>query len=129
MALAPGVRLSPLESDAQIGTGGVRDVYRAADADVEREGGGNEPRARNIVAMRCTPASVSVRMGYHRDSRTEQSSALLPATARNGAYDRDSAAPNGSLQIIEAAIGDAHAAYQSNQPLGDRAEAETREGA
>ena len=36
MALAPGVRLGPYEITAQIGVGGMREVYKARDTRLDR---------------------------------------------------------------------------------------------
>ncbi len=36
MALAPGVRLGPYEMTAQIGVGGMGEVYRATDTKLDR---------------------------------------------------------------------------------------------
>ncbi len=37
MALAPGVRLGPYEIAAQIGVGGMGEVYRATDTKLKRD--------------------------------------------------------------------------------------------
>ncbi len=37
MALAPGVRLGPYEITAQIGVGGMGEIYRATDTKLKRE--------------------------------------------------------------------------------------------
>ena len=48
MLLAPGTRLGPYEVIAQIGVGGMGEVYRATDTKLKRE-----------VAIKVLPASVS----------------------------------------------------------------------
>ncbi len=47
MALAPGVRLGPYEITAQIGVGGMGEVYRATDTKLKRE-----------VAVKVLPADA-----------------------------------------------------------------------
>ena len=48
MSLKPGVRLGPYEIAAQIGAGGMGEVYRATDTNLKRQ-----------VAIKVLPASVS----------------------------------------------------------------------
>ena len=48
MALAPGTRLGPYEIGAQIGVGGMGEVYRATDTNLKR-----------AVAIKVLPAAVS----------------------------------------------------------------------
>ncbi len=48
MALAPGVRLGPYEIAAQIGVGGMGEVYRARDTKLDRG-----------VAIKVLPASLA----------------------------------------------------------------------
>ncbi len=48
MALAPGVRLGPYEIAAQIGMGGMGEVYRARDTKLDRD-----------VAIKVLPASLA----------------------------------------------------------------------
>ena len=48
MALAPGTRLGPYEVTAQIGVGGMGEVYRATDTNLKR-----------AVAIKVLPASVA----------------------------------------------------------------------
>ncbi len=47
MALAPGVRLGPYEVTAQIGVGGMGEVYRATDTNLARQ-----------VAIKVLPEAV-----------------------------------------------------------------------
>ena len=48
MALAPGVRLGPYEITAQIGVGGMGEVYRATDTKLDRD-----------VAIKVLPAALA----------------------------------------------------------------------
>ena len=48
MSLTPGTRLGPYEIAAQIGVGGMREVYRATDTNLARQ-----------VAIKVLPASVA----------------------------------------------------------------------
>ena len=48
MALAPGTRLGPYEVTAQIGVGGMGEVYQATDTNLKRS-----------VAIKVLPASVA----------------------------------------------------------------------
>ena len=48
MALAPGVRLGPYEITAQIGVGGMGEVYRARDTKLDRD-----------VAIKVLPNTVA----------------------------------------------------------------------
>ncbi len=48
MALAPGVRLGPYEITAQIGVGGMGEVYRARDTKLDRD-----------VAIKVLPNAVA----------------------------------------------------------------------
>ncbi len=48
MALAPGTRLGPYEIAAQIGVGGMGEVYRARDTKLDRD-----------VAIKVLPASLA----------------------------------------------------------------------
>ena len=48
MTLAPGTRIGPYEITAQIGVGGMGEVYRATDTNLKRQ-----------VAIKVLPASVS----------------------------------------------------------------------
>ncbi len=48
MALAPGVRLGPYEIAAQIGVGGMGEVYRATDTKLDRD-----------VAIKVLPESLA----------------------------------------------------------------------
>ena len=48
MALHPGTRLGPYEVTAQIGVGGMREVYRATDTNLKRQ-----------VAIKVLPESVA----------------------------------------------------------------------
>ena len=48
MSLSPGTRLGPYEIAAQIGVGGMGEVYRATDTNLKRQ-----------VAIKVLPASVS----------------------------------------------------------------------
>ena len=48
MALAPGVRLGPYEVAAQIGVGGMGEVYRATDTKLDRD-----------VAIKVLPESLA----------------------------------------------------------------------
>jgi serine/threonine protein kinase len=48
MALAPGTRLGPYQVTAQIGAGGMGEVYRATDTNLKR-----------AVAIKVLPASVA----------------------------------------------------------------------
>ncbi len=48
MALAPGVRLGPYEIAAQIGVGGMGEVYRARDTKLDRD-----------VAIKVLPESLA----------------------------------------------------------------------
>ncbi len=47
MALSPGTRLGPYEVTAQIGVGGMGEVYRARDTKLDRD-----------VAIKVLPASL-----------------------------------------------------------------------
>ena len=49
MALTPGTRLGPYEITAQIGVGGMGEVYRATDTKLDRD-----------VAIKVLPASLAV---------------------------------------------------------------------
>ncbi len=48
MALAPGTRLGPYEITAQIGVGGMGEVYRATDTKLKRE-----------VAVKVLPSALA----------------------------------------------------------------------
>ncbi len=48
MALTPGTRLGPYEIAAQIGVGGMEEVYRATDTKLKRD-----------VAVKVLPASLA----------------------------------------------------------------------
>ncbi len=48
MALAPGVRLGPYDITAQIGVGGMGEIYRATDTKLDRD-----------VAIKVLPASLA----------------------------------------------------------------------
>ena len=48
MALAPGTRLGPYHITAQVGVGGMGEVYRASDTNLKRQ-----------VAIKVLPASVA----------------------------------------------------------------------
>ena len=52
MALAPGVRLGPYEITAQIGVGGMGEVYRVTDTKVQRE-----------VAVKVLPSTLAADPG------------------------------------------------------------------
>ncbi len=53
MALAPGTRLGPYEIAAQIGVGGMGEVYRARDTKLDRD-----------VAIKVLPESLAAAAEY-----------------------------------------------------------------
>jgi serine/threonine protein kinase len=55
MALAAGTRLGPYEVNAQIGVGGMGEVYRATDPNLKRQ-----------IAIKVLPASVAGVYGLER---------------------------------------------------------------
>ncbi len=66
MTLAPGTRLGPYEVSAQIGVGGMGEVYKATDASLKRS-----------VAIKVPPASVAA--DAERLARVQREAEVLAA--------------------------------------------------
>ena len=60
MALTPGTRLGPYEVTAQIGVGGMGEVYRATDTSLNRQ-----------VAIKVLPASLASDSGIEPHLQTD----------------------------------------------------------
>ncbi len=77
MSLSPGTRLGPYEIAAQIGVGGMGEVYRATDTNLKRQ-----------VAIKVLPASVSGdpdRLArFQREAEVLASAASLGERLRRG---------------------------------------------
>ena len=71
MALAPGVRLGPYEIAAQIGVGGMGEVYRATDTKLKRE-----------VAVEVLPSALAA--DPERLARFQREAEVLAALRRAG---------------------------------------------